>query len=473
MTTPFNRDIAYPHPGLDPEKLPQNMPLRYKFPEDFIWGLATASYQIEGAWNEDGRGESIWDRFSHTPGKVKNNQNGDVACDHYHRWQEDIELIKSLNVGGYRFSVAWPRIYPQGRGQVNQAGLDFYDRLVDGLLEAKITPYVTLYHWDLPQALEDEGGWTNRRTVDAYVEYARTMFKKLGDRVNYWITFNEPYCIAYLGYGQGIHAPGRTDYKAAFQTTHHVNVAHGLAVEACREICPEAEIGITLNLWLQQPADATPESQQAAQLNNDVYTYWFLEPLFKGTYPKSIVSILEEKGWMFESQPDDSRIIQNAIDFLGVNYYTHGYNLTGGDDPILGTKTLETPHLPVTDFGWTISPEGLLEILVDIYSRYKQIPIYITENGMANNDVPDEKQYVRDDFRIMYLREHLIRLNLAMNSNIDIRGYFQWTLYDNFEWAEGYGKTFGIVRTVPGTLDRVVKKSGLWYSAVARDGGIP
>ncbi len=470
MADALNRDIAFPHAGLSPEKLP-NMPLRYTFPEDFIWGVATASYQIEGAWNADGRGESIWDRFCRTPGKVKQGATGDIACDHYRRWREDVELIRSLNMGGYRFSIAWPRIFPQGRGPLNHRGLDFYDRLVDGLLEAQITPFVTLYHWDLPQTLEDKGGWANRETVDAFVEYSRTVFERLGDRVDYWITFNEPFCTAYLGYGVGMHAPGKMDYKAAVQATHHINVAHGLAVQACREIIPDAEIGITLNVSLHHPADSSPEAVQAAQLFNDAYTYWFLDPLFTGRYPESIVSRLEKRGWMFKSEPEDERIIQNAIDFLGVNYYTHSYITPMGLDPITGTGVLATPHLPVSDFDWTIAPEGLLEILEAIYSRYKSIPLYITENGFANNDQADSKGFVRDEMRIMYLREHLIRLNLAMKSNIDIRGYFQWTLYDNFEWAEGYTKTFGIVRTSPGTLDRVVKKSGLWYSAVARDGG--
>lgn len=472
MTQALNRAITFPHSDLTPERMPAGVPVRYSFPDDFIWGVATASYQIEGAWNVDGRGESIWDRFSHTPGKTKNGDTGDQACDHYHRWREDIELMTALNVGAYRFSVAWPRIYPQGRGAINHAGLDFYDRLVDGLLEAKIAPFVTLYHWDLPQALEDRGGWVSRDTVDAYVEYARTMFERLGDRVDNWITFNEPFCTAYLGYGLGVHAPGRCDYKAAVQVTHHLNVAHGLAVQACREIIPEARIGTTLNVSLHQPADTSEAAAAAADLFNDAYTYWFLDPLFLGRYPDSILRRLEAKNWMFKAQPDDFQIMQAQMDFLGVNYYNHAYITPTGADPLTGTGVLTVPHLPMTDMDWIVVPEGLFEILETIRGRYRSIPIYITENGCADSAPPDDKQFVRDDFRTLYLREHLIRLNLAMKNNVDVRGYFQWTLYDNFEWSEGYTKRFGIVRTVPGTLDRVVKKSGLWYSTVMRDGGV-
>ncbi len=464
--------VVFPYEGLRPEKMPAGMPVRYRFSEDFLWGVATASYQIEGAWKEDGRGESIWDRFSHTPGKVKGDQNGDLACDHYHRWKEDIELMKALNVGAYRFSIAWPRIYPEGRGMVNQAGLDFYDRLIDGLLENQITPFITLYHWDLPQALENAGGWPERGTVEAYAEYARTVFEAFGDRVNNWITFNEPYCTAFMGYGFGTHAPGRKDWAAAIQTSHHLNVAHGLAVAACREICPDAQIGITLNVSYHQPSDGSGAAAGAAKLFNDANTFWFMDPVFTGRYPEGMVKRLEEKGWMFKSRPEDFEIIQRKIDFLGVNYYCHGYITPQGDDPLTGTGNLATPHLPVSDFNWTIAPEGLLEILEVVKNRYESIPIYITENGFAADDRPDEKGFVRDDLRIMYLREHLIRVNLAISSNIDVRGYFQWTLYDNFEWAEGYTKKFGIVRTAPGTLDRVVKKSGLWYSTAAREGGI-
>jgi len=471
MTKGLNWDVTFPHAELRPDKAPAAMPLRYRFSDDFLWGVAAAAAQIEGAWNEDGKGESIWDRFSHTPGRIKTGETGDVAADHYHRWKEDIELMKALHLSAYRLSLSWPRILPEGRGRVNAAGLDFYDRLIDELLQARITPFITLYHWDLPQALQDQGGWVNRQTCQAYAEYAQTVFDRLGDRVESWITFNEPFCTAFLGYGCGVHAPGQKNMADAFQVTHHLNVAHGMAVGLARELMPDAQIGTTLNVWKNHPADDSPEAVEAARIYNQLYTYWYLEPIFKGEYPPDIMRIIEQKGWAPKFEVDDSELISRKIDFLGLNYYWIDYITPRGNDPVIGTGKLDLHHLPKSEMGWPVVPEGLYETIEDINRYYGSIPIYITENGYAEADKPDDKQFVADDLRIGYLRDHLIQLNRAIASGFDVRGYFLWTLYDNFEWAEGYAKKLGIVRLVPQSLDRVAKKSALWYSAATRDGG--
>ena len=472
MSENLNWDVIFPDGNLRPDKLAENVPLQYTFPKDFLFGVATAAYQIEGAASEDGRGESIWDRFAHTPGKIKNSETGDIACDHYHRWREDVELMKLLHLGAYRMSISWSRVLPNGRGPVNQAGLDFYSRVVDGLLEANITPFVTLFHWDLPQALQDTGGWTNRETCDAFADYALLMFETLGDRVKSWITFNEPPCIAVLGYGVGAHAPGLTDWGAAFQVSHNVNVAHGLAVQVARNVIPDAQIGIAENVAKNRPSNGTSEAVHAADMFNKLNMSWYLDPIFKGEYPSEIIALLEQTGLDPEVEPDDLRLISQKIDFLGLNYYFVDYIVPEGGHPLLNSGLLALPQMARTNFNWKITPEGLFDTIEHINQYYKPIPIYITENGLATDDRPDDKNVVRDDMRILYTREHLVQLHRALQANCDVRGYFHWTLLDNFEWAEGYSKRFGLIRTVAGSLERVAKKSALWYAQVARDKGI-
>jgi beta-glucosidase len=499
MTNPqkLNRDVTFPYAWIEPDSKRSGPLLRYPFPQDFLWGTATSAYQIEGAWDADGRSESIWDRFAHTPGKILTGETGDVACDHYHRWREDVELMRVLGLSAYRFSISWPRVIPTGTGDVNPNGLGFYDRLVDGLLQAGITPFITLYHWDLPQALEDTGGWLNRDTAKAFAEYASVVFARLGDRAKHWITINEPFSIAFGGYALGFSAPGLKDYHSAIKVAHHLNLAHGLAIGAVRDIIPDAKIGASLSGSLNKPADDSEEASRAAELYNQAYTFWYTDPILEGKYPQPVTEILERKGWMPEIQDGDMECISQRTDFLGLNYYIHRYITADGDDPITGTGLLNDPTLP-SHLDWVIAPEGLYETVESINCKYGPMPIYITENGLPgggpanwspfpeDGPVPsyftpdgltvcdenvDERQFVRDDVRILCMREHLIQLHKAIEAGFDVRGYFHWSLMDNFEWAMGNSMRFGIVRTVPGTLDRVVKKSGLWYSRTATRNG--
>ena len=472
VTKHLDLEVAFAGIEGQPEDLRREMPVKYKFNKDFLWAVATASYQIEGSVNEDGKGESIWDRFCLTEGSVKNGDHGEVACDHYRRYPEDVELMKLMNLGAYRFSISWPRVIPQGIGKVNAKGLDFYSRLVDMLLEAKIRPFVTLYHWDLPQALQDRGGWANRQTAEAFGDYAEVIFKKLGDRVKDWITINEASCVALGGYAEGWNAPGiKGDCGAAFQASHNLNVAHGLAIRRLRAIWPDARIGTALNLSLHKPADSSEESLKATKLCNDLHTYWWLDPLFTGRYPESIMRILQKENLVFETEKGDEELIREKTDFTGLNYYCPWLISANGDMPLINVGIAKSGFLPITTFPHTIYPEGLYEIIEEVSNRYGPMPIYITENGYPVEETPDENEFVRDDFRTFLLREHLVQVHRAIEKGFDVRGYFLWTLYDNFEWAHGYSQKFGIVRLNPKTLDRVVKKSGLWYSALAHNGG--
>ena len=440
-----------------------------RFPDSFTWGVATASYQIEGAVGEDGRGPSIWDTFSHTPGKVLNGDTGDVACDHYHRWEDDIALMSNLGIGGYRFSIAWPRIVPAGRGAPNPAGLDFYDRLVDGLLEAGITPFPTLYHWDLPQALDDEGGWLSRDTAEAFADYSGVVVGRLGDRVKTWLTLNEPWVSSHLGYGKGEHAPGHANWSEVWPVTHHLLLAHGLAVQQIREVAPDADVGIVLNLEPQYPASDHPADIEATRLADGYWNRWFLDPLAGRGYPEDAVA---DSGWnQAEVQPGDMAVIAEPCDLLGVNFYSRKI-IVGAD--LVGEERPGTPPEPdeLTEMGWEVYPEGLYDILMKVKREYDFETIYITENGAA---YPDElvDGRVEDDNRISYLQRHFAQLHRAIQEGVDVRGYFLWSLMDNFEWAYGYSKRFGLTYVDYDTQERVVKRSGEWYSTVIAADGLP
>ncbi|MET0932535.1 MAG: GH1 family beta-glucosidase [Mycetocola sp.] len=459
-----------------------------EFPSDFLFGSATASYQVEGAATEDGRGPSIWDTFSHTPGKVWNGDTGDVAVDHYHRLEEDLDLMKSLGLEAYRFSIAWPRIQPTGRGPANPAGLAFYERLVDGLIARGIRPIATLYHWDLPQALEDEGGWTNRATSYAFADYARIMGEALGDRIETWTTLNEPWCSAYLGYGSGAHAPGITDGASALAAVHHLNLAHGLAVSALRDVVSnDPTFSITLNLHVfRGDGETGPEAiRQVDGLANRV----FLGPLLDGAYPADVLDdTASVTDWAFV-QDGDLDLIRQPLGLLGVNYYsTTRVRLwdgvsekqnADGHKPSLGTawpgadrvEFLPQPG-PYTEMGWNIEPAGLEELLLSLHEDYPNLPLMITENGAAFDDQVVDGA-VHDADRVDYLRRHLTAAHRALTHGVDLRGYQVWSFLDNFEWGYGYSKRFGIVRVDYETLERLPKNSALWYAELARSHRIP
>jgi beta-glucosidase len=414
----------------------------WTFPPEFVWGAATAAYQIEGAAAEDGRSESIWDRFSATPGKVRNGESGTVACDFYHRYPADVALMSQLGLDAFRFSVAWPRVLPDGRGRVNAAGLDFYDRLVDALLEAGIEPMLTLYHWDLPQVLEDEGGWTARSTAEAFAEYAAIVAGRLGDRVKRWITHNEPWVVAWLGYMTGQHAPGRTNLGDAIAAGHHVLLSHGLAADAIRTHAPTAEVGITLNLTHCYPASDSADDVAAARLADARGNRWFLDPLFRAEYPADLLS-----HWLPEVPPvqdGDMQTIATRLDFLGVNYYARQLVEADGDgQPAL----IRDPDAAYTDMDWEISPQGLRDLLVRLRDDYLR----------------DHDGQVRDPERLAYLEAHLAAIGQAIDDGVGVNGYFVWSLLDNFEWHYGYRKRFGIVYVDYPTLERVPKSSFYWY----------
>lgn len=446
------------------------------FPQSFVWGAATASYQIEGAWNEDGKGASIWDTFSHTPGKVKNGDNGDVANDHYHRWKEDIDLMKELGLKAYRFSISWPRVIPQGKGSVNQEGLAFYDRLVDGLLEAGIQPFVTLYHWDLPQALQEKGGWGNPSIVEDFACYAELVGQQLGDRVKHWITLNEPHVFAYAGHFDGAHAPGEQSLELANQVSHHALVAHGRAVSVLRALWPDAKIGITLNLSLSHPASDLPADRMAARIADGQLNRWFLDPVFGRGYPEDMLAFYGDSAPQIE--PGDLDQIAEPIDFLGINYYSnHFIRSVGADDNPFGYSQLSPDELvqagyELTEMGWPVMADGLRELLVHLNREYHPEAFYITENGAAFNDRL-EGEAVHDDRRAGYLREHLLAVRRAISEGVPLRGYFVWSLMDNFEWAHGYSKRFGIVHVDFETQKRTLKDSARFYQRVIASNEVP
>ncbi len=434
-----------------------------RFPDDFLWGAATAAYQIEGAANEDGRGESIWDRFSHTPGKTLNGDTGDIACDHYHRWRDDIQVMRDLGLQAYRFSVAWPRILPEGRGRVNEPGLDFYDQLVDGLLEAGITPWVTLYHWDLPQVLQDAGGWTNRATADAFAEYTEAITRQLGDRVKHWITLNEPWCSSFLSYHIGEHAPGHKSFEEALAAVHTLLLAHGKAVPIVRRNSSGAQVGITLNLAQVYPASESAADQAAAARYDGYFNRWFLDPLYGRGYPADMLELYGDPVPSFEAADFD--IIAAPTDFLGLNYYTPTFihdNPNGGVLRV-GSTRREGEY---TAMDWLVYPEALYDQLLRVPRDYPTGPLYITENGAAYPDEPPSDGRVHDPERASYYRQHLAAAQRAIAAGSPLKGYFAWSLTDNFEWAWGYTRRFGITYVDYATQQRTIKDSGYMYRDV-------
>jgi beta-glucosidase len=464
------RPVSSPASGTQPSELAS------AFPSDFLWGAATSAYQIEGATHEDGRGLSMWDRFAALPGTTYQGETGEIAADHYHRMEEDVALMAELNLNAYRFSLSWPRILPQGTGAINQRGLDFYDRLVDALLARGIQPLATLYHWDLPVALQDRGGWLFRDTAYAFAEYAEVVARRLGDRVGWWLTQNEPWCSAYLGYADGTHAPGVRDKNLAVIAGHHVLLAHGLSVPRLRaHISPQAQVGIAIDFYPVYAADDRPETLLAIKRADAFRNRWFLDPIFHGSYPEDLFTdmgvtpppVLE----------DDFSIISVPLDFLGVNYYsrmivrdrvdsntTNGQN--GHDDSYEAVEHI--PGATYTEMGWEIFPEGLSNILTRIDRDYAPKAMIVTESGAAFEDHWDGDGHIHDQQRVDYLRAHIQTVAQVIRQGVPINGYFVWSFMDNFEWSEGYRKRFGLVYVDYPTQRRIIKDSGHWYASFVR-----
>jgi beta-glucosidase len=431
------------------------------FPAGFQWGTATAAYQIEGAVEDGGRGPSIWDRFSHTPGMTENGDTGDIACDHFHRWEHDLELMAELGVSAYRFSIAWSRVLPTGRGPVNHDGLAFYDRLVDKLLDLDITPFPTLYHWDLPQALEDEGGWTVRSTAEAFADYADLVVGELGDRVSHWMTLNEPWCSAILGYMAGYHAPGRRGIDSGLAAAHHLLLGHGMAVTRVRE--HGIKVGIVVNQDWKVPASSHPADLAASLVADQKMAGWFVDPVMGRAYPAEAMA---DYGWdMAPVRDGDMELIAQPIDHVGLNYYTR--EVVRASDLSEAERLDVLSHGPeFTDMGWEVQPEGLTVLLRRLADDYGQTEIYITENGAAYPDLVDGNGSVDDTDRISFVARHLAAAHDALRAGVPLRGYFLWSFMDNFEWAFGYSKRFGIVRVDYPTQRRIPKASFDWYRQV-------
>jgi len=449
------------------------------FPNDFTWGTATASYQIEGAFDTDGRGVSTWDVFSKTPGKVVNGDTGDVACDHYNRFEEDIALMKNLGVSAYRFSISWPRLFPQGDHVREERGFDFYNRLIDALIAADIEPMVTLYHWDLPQALEDKGGWASRGIVDAFSHYAKACAEAFGDRINTWITLNEPWCVSWLGYSNGVHAPGKKDFNLAVAASHHTALAHAAAVHAIKSVRANATVGLTVNM--NNVHNESPTDQEVvdfAGLIDANLNRWWTEAFLTGNYPSNLVSAYGERlSAVFLA--GDEKLLKVETDFLGINYYCDGFvrspreedkpAIEGGFMPFPQRVDGSAPaHLAadLTAMGWVVTPEGLGNVVRRVHRDYPQIPyLVITENGSSYDDVKVNNE-VLDTKRTAYLVAHLQSLQQAISEGVPVKGYFAWSLLDNFEWAEGYAKRFGIVHVDYQTLERTPKMSYKKYKEI-------
>lgn len=441
-----------------------------KLPEGFTWGAATAAYQIEGAWDEDGKGESIWDRFSHTPGMIETSETGDVACDHYHRWREDIQLVRKIGLKAYRFSVAWTRILPEGRGAVNEKGMDFYSRLVDRLLEAGIEPFVTLYHWDLPQRLQDEGGWPARATTEAFGEYANIVGRRLGDRVRKWITLNEPHVSSFVGYFEGKHAPGHTNLHEALAASHHLLLAHGFAVPILRAASPGAQVGIALDYRPQTPASPSAADRDAAWHEGGLINRWFLDPLVGRGYPEDMRRAFEDS--MSFVHPGDLQTIAVPLDFLGLNYYFRNIARSRTVSEVHNLPITILANSEVTEMGWEVYPEGMYQMLEEVHFGYHFPAIFVTENGAAFPDAVDADGQIQDTSRISYIRRHLREIARAASIGVPVKGYFVWSLMDNFEWALGTSKRFGLIRVDYSTQQRTVKASGEWYRSVAEKNAV-
>nr|CAD5128092.1 Glycosyl hydrolase, family 1 [Chloroflexia bacterium] len=443
------------------------------FPKGFIWGTATSAYQIEGAVKADGRGESIWDRFSHTPGKTRDGHTGDVACEHYYRYETDVALMAELGLTAYRFSLAWPRILPEGRGRINQPGLDFYRRLVDALLRHGITPYATLYHWDLPVTLDDAGGWPARATAEAFAEYAGVVAAALGDQIKHWITINEPWCVSMLSHQLGEHAPGRKDWPAALAASHHTLLAHGLGVQAIRAASSDAQVGIAPNFTASVPASPSPADRAAARAFDGYFNRWFIDPLYGFGYPSDMVALYTAAGLLPDGmafvQPGDLDLIATPTDFLAVNYYTREVVAAG---PNLLQPDIVRLDVPRTEMGWEIYPEGLYQLLMRLHTHYAVPRLLISENGVSYLDPVTPDGAVHDEQRIEYLRLHLEACHRAIQAGAPVEGYFQWSLLDNFEWGHGYHQRFGVVHVDYETQERIRKDSFGWYRDVIACNGL-
>ncbi len=435
-------------------------------PEQFKFGVATAAFQIEGATTADGRGESIWDTFCRVPGAVVGGETGDIACDHFHRWEEDLDLMQRMGIESYRFSVAWPRVVPTGEVVVNERGLAFYRRLVEGLLERDIEPIATLYHWDLPQALQDRGGWASRDTAERFAEYAHVVVADLGDVVSQWITHNEPWCAGFLGYGEGRKAPGIRHWPTAVAATHHLLLSHGMAMEAMRAARGDARIGIALNLAPVLPASDRPEDVAAARRQDGYLNRWFLDPVFRGTYPEDMVELFGGMGDLVRD--GDLERISAPIDFLGVNYYNPMRIADAPDGPTPLKARFADPVLPTTAMGWEVDPDGLHAVMKRVVTAYRDLPIYVTENGAAYDDprVEPVDDSVPDPERTRYLERHLAAVRRAIADGVDVQRYCVWSFLDNFEWEEGYAKRFGIVHVDYATQRRTPKASARWYAGL-------
>jgi beta-glucosidase len=465
--------------GTQPAPAPETL---LRFPPGFLWGAATAAYQIEGAVGEDGRGPSIWDTFSATPGKVRNGDTGAIAAEHYHRYQQDVALMAELGLRAYRFSVAWPRIQPEGRGPALERGLDFYRRLVDRLLEHGIQPWVTLYHWDLPQALEDEGGWPNREVADRFADYAALVYEALHDRVGHWTTLNEPWCSAFVGYASGRHAPGARDGARAFRAAHHLLLGHGRAVQAMRAISAGNQIGITLNLYPVAAASDDPRDLDAARRIDGLQNRLFLDPILRDAYPEDMLRQVAQVAGLDHIHLEDHKVIATPVDVLGVNYYQRHVVAAGpvgsASDPEASAYPSAEDVLfvpkdgPRTANGWSMDASGLLDLLLWLQRSYPPIPLAVTENGAAFNDYADPEGRVHDVERVRFLDGHFRAAHQAIAQGVDLRGYFVWSLLDNFEWAEGYSKRFGLVYVDYPSQRRLLKDSAHWYRAVIQRGGL-
>ena len=441
--------------------------LASRFPADFTFGVATAAYQIEGSTRVDGRRPSIWDAFCNMPGRVHNRDTGDVACDHYNRWEEDLDLIQEMGVEAYRFSIAWPRIIPDGTGRINEKGLDFYDRLIDGCKARGIKTFATLYHWDLPLALMGEGGWTARSTAYAFQRYAKVVMARLGDRLDSVSTFNEPWCSVWLGHLQGIHAPGERNMEAALAAMHTTNLAHGLAVEAIRHVAPQVPVGLVLNAQAVLPGSDRPEDVAATERAFDFHNGSFFGPVFRGEYPPSLVEALGDQ--MPTVEEGDLAVISQKLDWWGLNYYTPMRVLADPSDGARSPATLHAPFVSqsVTDIGWEVYPPAMRACVEDLYRRYELPVCYITENGACDNTKLVDGA-VDDQRRLAYYADHLSVVADLAGAGYPIKGYFAWSLMDNFEWAEGYRMRFGLVHVDYATQVRTIKKSGTWYSAICK-----
>ncbi len=440
------------------------------FPKNFTWGVATSAYQIEGAWNEDGRGVSIWDTFSHTKGRIVNDENGDVAADHYRRWKDDFALMSELGVKAYRFSTAWPRILPAGTGAVNKKGLDFYDRIVDEALKRKIEPYVCLFHWDLPQALQDQGGWPKREITEHFAEYARVVAGRLGDRVKVWLTHNEPWVAAFIGYFLGDHAPGKKDIGAAVKALHHLLLSHGLAAEAIRaEAKQPVKVGLTLNLNPVHPATDSKKDKEAAKRVDMFMNRIVLDPLLKGTSPIQEAAIANLLVGKVIHDGDLAKIRQ--LDLLGVNYYSRTVMKHSNKIPVVNVEQVYPEGNEYSGM-WEIYPEGMYETLKLVWDYKPTCELMVTENGVPVPDGVDFDGRVRDERRIRYLRNHLAQVHRAIEDGIPVKGYFHWSLMDNFEWSLGYGPRFGLVYVDWKTQKRIVKDSGRWFAKAIAENAV-